>query len=155
MADLHRGSTHGNRDGSTVRLLVSSTGTGTTKLLRLAAAGIRDEEGAIVLEKDLLELVLGGLVDKLLVVRQDALGDGLADGVDARGVATTRHAHTDVDVGEALSAEQQNGLPHLEAQNLGLDKVQGRAVDADRAVAFLNVGDRCCGFLAAVGLHGV
>lgn len=46
----------------TVRLLVTSTGTRTAKLLRLASAGISDEESAVILHKDLLDLSLGGLV---------------------------------------------------------------------------------------------
>jgi hypothetical protein len=39
------------------------------------------------------------LVDVLLVVGDDGLGDRLADGVDLRGVTTTGNANADVDIG--------------------------------------------------------
>jgi len=39
------------------------------------------------------------LVDVLLVVGDDGFGNGLADGVDLRDVATARDADADVDIG--------------------------------------------------------
>lgn len=101
------------------------------------------------------------LVDKLLVVGDDGFGNGLADGVDLRGVTTARDTDADVDFGEAVEAEDQEGLvdlylvlillflgrfveevllfleAYLEAQDLGLDEVEGLAVDLDEAFAFL------------------
>ena len=53
------------------------------------------------------------LVDVLLVVGDDGLGDGLADGVDLRGVTTTGDADADVDTGELVSADDQDGLVDL------------------------------------------
>ena len=82
----------------TVGLLVAGAGTLTAELLGLAPPVVGDEEYAVVLDEGLLELVLGVLVDKLLVVGDDGLGDGLADGVDLRGVTTTGDADADVDV---------------------------------------------------------
>ena len=82
----------------TVGLLVAGAGTLTAELLGLAPPVVGDEECAVVLDEGLLELVLGVLVDKLLVVGDDGLGDGLADGVDLRGVTTTGDADADVDV---------------------------------------------------------
>lgn len=86
----------------TVRLLVPGAGTWTSELLGLAPPVVGDEECAVVLDEGLLELVLGVLVDVLLVVGDDGLGDGLTDGVDLRGVTTTGDAHADVDVGCTL-----------------------------------------------------
>lgn len=97
----------------TVGLLVAGTGTGTTELLGLRATVVGNEQGAVVLDKSLLELVLGVLVNVLLVVGDDGLGDGLADGVDLRGVATTGDANADVDTGELVSADDQEGLVDL------------------------------------------
>ena len=48
-----------------VGLLESGAGTLTTELLGLAAAGVGDEEGAVVLNQSLLEEVLAVLVDVL------------------------------------------------------------------------------------------
>ncbi len=62
---------------SPVRLLVASAGTLSTELLRFAPAGIGDQEGPVVSEEDLLDLLLLGLVNKLLVVGKKGLGKGL------------------------------------------------------------------------------
>jgi hypothetical protein len=80
----------------TVGLLEPGPGTRTTKLLRLAATVIGDEEGTVELGEGLLEQVLAVLVDVLLVVGDQGLGDGLADGVDLGGVATTADSDADV-----------------------------------------------------------
>jgi hypothetical protein len=53
----------------TVRLLVTGAGTGTAELLGLHAPVVGNEEGAVVGDEGLLELVLAVLVDVLLVVR--------------------------------------------------------------------------------------
>jgi hypothetical protein len=66
----------------TVRLLEARTGTFTTELLGLAAAVVGNEEGSVELDKSLLEEVLGVLIDELLVVGDQGLGDGLSDGID-------------------------------------------------------------------------
>lgn len=46
-----------------VRLLVAGTGSGTTELLGLASSGIGDQQGSIVVDEDVLQLLLGGLVN--------------------------------------------------------------------------------------------
>lgn len=46
----------------TVRLLVTSTGTRAAKLLGLASAGVSDQQRAVILDQDILDLALGGLV---------------------------------------------------------------------------------------------
>jgi hypothetical protein len=97
-----------------VRLLVPGAGAGTTELLGLAAAVVSDQQGAVELDKGLLEQVLGVLVDVLLVVGDEGLGDGLADGVDLGGVTTTGDTDADVDVGELVEADNQEGLVNLE-----------------------------------------
>lgn len=96
-----------------VRLLETGTGTTTTKLLGLAAAVVGDEEGAVKGDEGLLEQVLGVLVDKLLVVGDEGLGNGLTDGVDLRGVTTAGDADANVNVGKLVEADDQNGLVDL------------------------------------------
>ena len=46
----------------TVGLLVAGTGSGATKLLGLAASGVGNQQGPVVLDQDVLDLLLGGLV---------------------------------------------------------------------------------------------
>lgn len=137
----------------TVRLLVTGAGTATTELLGLGPTVISDQEGAVVLDEGLLELVLGVLVDVLLVVGDNGLGDGLTDGVDLGGVTTTGDADADVDTGELVSADDQEGLVDLEAQDLRLDQREGLAVDLDEALALLAVGDSGGRLLLAEALH--
>ena len=96
-----------------VRLLVAGPGTGTTELLGLATTVVSDEQGTVELDESLLEHVLGVLVDELLVVGDEGLGDGLADGVDLRSVTTTGDADTDVDVGKLVEANDQERLVDL------------------------------------------
>lgn len=80
------------------------------------------------------------LVDEFLVVCYDALGDGLADRVDLRGVATAGDAYTDVDGCELVEADDEEWLVDLEAEDLGLDEVEGGAVDFDETAAGLEGG---------------
>jgi hypothetical protein len=54
------------------------------------------------------------LIDVLLVVGDNGLGDGLTDGVDLGGVTTTGDADTDVDTGELVNADDQKGLVDLD-----------------------------------------
>lgn len=53
------------------------------------------------------------LVDILLVVGDEGLGDGLADGVDLRGVAAAGDADADVDVGEFVEADDEERFVDL------------------------------------------
>lgn len=120
------------------------------------------------MDESLLDLVLGVLVDELLVVGDNRLGDGLADGVDLGNVTTTGDADTDVDSSEFVKTDDQEGFvdldkmmssyeilvlgfsfflyfdltlvqdnPYLVAELLGLDEVEGLAVDLDEAFALL------------------
>ena len=107
----------------TVTLLEASAGRASSELLRLAPAWISDKEGPVIRHENLLDLLLGGLVDVLLVVRHDGLGDGLADGVNLGSVASTLDANTDVEIGELLLAEKKDRLEGFEAEDLGLEKL--------------------------------
>ena len=120
-----------------VRLLESGTGTGTTELLGLATTVVSDKQGTVELDKGLLEEVLGVLVDELLVVGDEGLGDSLTDGVDLGSVTTTGDAHTDVYVGELVEANDEERLVDLEAEDLRLDERQGTTVDLDETAANL------------------
>lgn len=97
----------------TVRFLVSGTGTGTTEDLWLATSVIGNEEGSVVLNKGLFELVLGVFVNEFLVVGDYRLGDGLSDSIDLGSVTTTGDADTDVDTGEFVKADDEDGFVDL------------------------------------------
>jgi hypothetical protein len=69
---------------------------------------VGDEEGTIEGEKGVLDLLLGGLVDVLLEVRDDGLGESLTEGVDLRGLTTALDAEPDVDTSETIATEDQD-----------------------------------------------
>ena len=58
-----------------------------------------------------------------LIVSDEGLGERLADGVDLAGVAAALHADADVDVGEAVLAQEQDGLLQLVLQGRGLHQL--------------------------------
>ena len=100
------------------------------------------------------------LVDVLLVVGDDGFGNGLADGVDLRGVTTTGDADADVDIScpycqyscspsllgverrvrtELVNTEDQDGLVNLESQDLGLDLGKRLSVNLDETLSGLEI----------------
>lgn len=125
----------------TVRLLEPGTGTLTTELLGLAAAVVGDEEGTVELGEGLLEQVLGVLIDELLVVGDQGLGDCLSDGVDLRSVTTTGDTDTDVEAGELVKTNDEQGLVDLGSENGRLDQLERSAIDLDQTLSGLAVGD--------------
>ena len=131
----------------TVRLLEASAGTATTRLLRFHATRIRDEEGSVVRQQKILDLLLASLVDVLLVVRDERLSDRLSHGVHLGHVSATLHADANVNIRETLLAEQKDRLNRLEAESVRLHEVNRDAVEANKALSSLGVGDRDGGFL--------
>jgi hypothetical protein len=71
------------------------------------------------------------LVDELLVVGNDGFGNSLTDGVNLGCVPTTSNSDTDIDVGELVETNDQEGFVDLESQDLRLDEVEGLSVDLD------------------------
>lgn len=53
------------------------------------------------------------LIDELLVVGNEGLGDGLSDGVDLGDVTSTSNSDSDVDVGELVKTDNQDWLVDL------------------------------------------
>ena len=102
MLDSQKQNIHNTPWRSSVGFLETRTGTWTTELLGLALSRIGDEQTSVVLDQDILDLLLGGLVDKLLVVGDQGLRDGLSDGIDLGNVTTTTHSNSDVNSGESI-----------------------------------------------------
>lgn len=124
------------------RTLVTGASTGTAELLGLATSVVGNKEGTVVRDEELLDVVLAVLIDELLVVGDNGLGDGLTDGVDLRSVSTTGDADTDVDTGELLEADDEERLVDLEAEDLRLHEVKGLAIDLEETATGLAVGNR-------------
>lgn len=81
----------------------------------------------------MLDLVLAVLIDELLVVCNERLGDGLTDGVDLRCVSTSGNADADIDVLELVETGDQERLVDLESEDLWLDEVEGLSVHLDES----------------------
>lgn len=140
-------------DALTVGLLESGTGTWTAELLGFAATVVGNEEGTVELGQGLLEQVLGVLIDELLVVGDQGLGDRLTDGVDLGSVTTTGDTDTDVEASELIEADNEQGLVDLGSENGRLDERERAAVDPDQTLSGLGVGDSCRISLLAEALN--
>ena len=77
------------------------------------------------------------LIDKLLVVGDNGLGNSLTDGVDLRCVSTASNSDADIDVGKLLETDNQEGFIDLESKDFGLDEVEGLSVNFDQALSSL------------------
>lgn len=93
--------------GLSVGFLVAGTGTRTSKLLGFAATGIGYQQGPVILDDDVFDLLLGSLIHIFLVIGHQGFGDGLADGVNLGDVTTTLHSDADVH-SKSLLAQEQN-----------------------------------------------
>ena len=136
-----------------VGLLEASTGTPATELLRLAPSWVSDQEGTVVLQQEVLHLGLGGLVDVLLVVGDDGLGDGLPHGVHLRDVSSSLDAHAQVQRTSPILAQEHERLESLVPEGVIDDGFQGLSVELDEALAALGVAHRDGGLLASETLN--
>lgn len=71
----------------------------------------------------------------LLVVGNNALGNGLANSVDLGSVATTADTNAHVHPRKPLLAEQKQGFKHLHPEDLGLQQLDGAPVDLHQTLA--------------------
>jgi len=97
-------------------------------------------------------VILRVLVDELLVIGDNGLGDRLTDGVNLRSVTTTSDADANVDARKLLEANEEKRLIDLEAKDIGLDKMEGMSVHLDKTFASLAVGNCSSGLLLAEAL---
>ena len=66
----------------------------------------------------------------------------MTDGIHLRSVTTTIDTDTDIDVGELVKSDNEEGLVDLESEDLWLHEGKGRPVDLDETTAGLVVGLR-------------
>ena len=71
------------------------------------------------------------------MVGNDGLSDGGTDGIDLGRHTATLYADADVKVGELLLSEDKDRLEGLESEGLGLNELNGLAIDLDEATALL------------------
>lgn len=67
----------------------------------------------------------------------------LAHGINLRSMTTTGDLDTNIDVGELIVADDENGLVELSPEDLGGEELDGLAVDLDQAPALHSASDGC------------
>ena len=127
---------------SSIRLLVSSSGTFTTELLRLTSSGVGNEESLVVLEEELLKLKLGLFVVVLLIVGDESLGDGLSDSHDLSHRTGALNTTLDSEVLKSVSTDNEDGLESFGPHGFGFNQVEGLAINSDESVS---LGYHCDG----------
>ncbi len=93
------------KDQSSVRFLVSGSGTWTTVLFGFASSWVSDQQSPVILKKQLLDLSFLCLVNELLVVGNDALGNCLSDCVNLSDITTSSDSDSDVKILESFKSE--------------------------------------------------
>lgn len=128
-------------------LLPASTGTSTTEFLGLHPSRISDQEGPVIVDEAFLEAhgVCG--IDIFGVVRDEGLGNGLADSVHLGRVPSSLDPDSDINAGELVFTDDENGFVDLETEDLGLNEVYGGTVDTDDSTALPSVCDGGCGLV--------
>ena len=119
---------------SSIRLLVSSSGTFTTELLRLTSSGVGNEESLVVLEEKLLELKLGLFVVVLLIVGDESLGDGLSDSHDLSHRTGASDAALDGEVLKPVATNDEDGLKDLGPHGFGFNQMERLSINSDEAM---------------------
>src|SRR3990172_5941900 len=120
--------------GSPVGLLPLLPCAAPERLLRELAAGVRDDQGAVVLAEERLELRVPEVVE-------EAAGDGgpCCIGLPHHPAAGERDLH--VEAVDLLPCEAE-GLEDLEAREFGAEDLQGHAVDAYEPAPLAHRGAR-------------
>jgi len=91
---------------SSVRFLISSSGTRSSVFLGLASSGISNQKRTIVLEKKLLNFSLLSFVDVFLEISYNSFRKGLSDSIYLRDVTSTSNSDSDIEILESLQTEE-------------------------------------------------
>jgi hypothetical protein len=137
----------------TVGLLISGSGTRTTELLRLASSRVSDNQRSVISDEEVLELLLGGLIDELLIVSEETLGNSLTDGINLRGVTSASDSDSHVNLVEVLLAEEKDRLEGLDSQGWRVEELKWDTVDSDHTDTGLDERDSDGVSLSTEGLN--
>ena len=85
-----------------------------------------------------------------LIVGHEGLGEGLPDGVDLAGVSAALDPDADVDVGEAVLAQEKDRLLQLVLQGSGLHQLEWPAVDLRWKIKYM-----CMSHLVQLNSQGI
>lgn len=136
--------------GLSVGFLVAHTGTRASELLELAATGGSHQQGSVLLNGDVFDL-LGSLIREFLVLRYQGFGDGLADWVNLGHETTTVYADTHDHAPESLFQKQKRFRSLLCGSLFHLSELFARFAARDGGCGLFLVSEDCTD---CRGLHG-
>ena len=124
-----------------------------SEFLWLASSWVSNKKSSIISDQDVLDLVLGSLINILLVESNDTLSDSLSDGVNLSGLSSTLNSNSDVKVGESLLSQKKDRLESLKSEDLRLKKLNWTSVDLDQTSSLLAESDGGGGLLSSEDLY--
>ena len=87
------------------------------------------------MDQDVLDGLLALLIDMLLVVGNEGLGESLPDGVDLGDATTSLNADSDVDIGKTVLAQEQDWLLKLVLECLWLNLFKWFSIDVQDSLS--------------------
>lgn len=138
----------------TIRFLITCSGARTAELLGLAATRVGNQQRAIISDQDITQLLLRGLIDKLLTIGNDGLCYSLTDGVNLGRMTTSPHTNSDVEVSKFVFPEDQDWFKDLQAKYFGLDEFQGNPIHSDHTLPLLAMSNSGGSFFSSISLYG-
>merc|ERR1719498_1887637 len=97
---------------SSVRLLLSSSGTRTAILLRFTSSRISDQHRSIVRSEYFFNFTFGLFIDKLLIESNNTFANSLTNSIDLGSITTTSNSNSDIKARESLGT-QIGGVPRF------------------------------------------
>merc|ERR1719277_1369012 len=137
----------------TVGLLEPGAGSWTAELLGLASPGVGYQQATVVLNKGILDCLLALLVNILLIVSDESLGQSLSDGVDLSDSTASLDTDPHVNISEPVLTQELDRLGELVLEGLRLNLCEGLAIDTDKSLSAFAVGHGSGGLLATKGLN--
>merc|ERR1719498_869556 len=138
---------------SSVRLLLSSSGTRTAILLRFTSSRISDQHRSIVRTEYFFNFTFGLFIDKLLIESNKTFANSLTNSIDLGSITSTSNSNSDIKARESLGTQQLEGFLDFSSHGLWLDGFQGAAIHFEEAFTMSNSSDGHGGSLLAETLH--
>lgn len=110
---------------SSVRLLLSSSGTRTAILLRFTSSRVSDQHRSIVRSEYFFNFTFGLFIDKLLIESNNTFANSLTNSIDLGSITTTSNSNSDIEARESLGTQQQEGFLDFSSHGLHYKNTYG------------------------------
>lgn len=95
---------------SSVRFLLSRSGSSTTEFLGFASSRISNQHRSIVRREYFFNFTFGLFIDEFLVESNDTFANSLTDGIDLRSVTSSSHSYSNIEISKSLTSQNINGF---------------------------------------------